>query len=259
MTSTRNTFVRLAAASALALAVATPAALSPIMTTPAHAFIFGGRIVFDPTNYAENILTAARSLEQINNQILSLQNEATMLMNQARNLTSLPTSLLNQIQGNFNQMQTMLQQAERLAYDVQTIEQQFQQAYREIGPELTDMQLVEAARERWQLSTGAFEHSLMAGATAVGNIDGVRQQTSGLVDASQSAVGVLQATQAGNQLLAVQSQQIADLVAMLAAQGRADALEQARIAAEHDEARERFSRFMTTGGYQPHSVQAFGN
>jgi P-type conjugative transfer protein TrbJ len=33
-------------------------------------------IVFDPTNYVQNVLTAARSLQQINNQITSLQNEA---------------------------------------------------------------------------------------------------------------------------------------------------------------------------------------
>ncbi len=39
------------------------------------------RIVYDPTNYAQNVLTAARTLEQINHQITSLQNEATMLIN----------------------------------------------------------------------------------------------------------------------------------------------------------------------------------
>ena len=228
-------------------------------TAPSQAFIFGPTVVFDPTNYAENVMQAARALEQINNQILSLQNEAQMLINQARNLTSLPTSLLNQIQGNFVQMQTLLRQAERLAYDVQAIEQQFQQAYRNVGAGQTDMQMVEAARERWQISTDAFEHAIKAGATAVGNIESTQQQTSSLVDASQSAVGVLQATQAGNQLLAVQAQQMSDLVAMLAAQGRADALEQARVAAEHEEARERFTRFMSTGGYQPHSVTMFGN
>lgn len=37
------------------------------VTVPAQAQ-FGG-IVYDPTNYAQNVLTAARSLQQINNQI----------------------------------------------------------------------------------------------------------------------------------------------------------------------------------------------
>ena len=215
--------------------------------------------VFDPSNYSQNLMTAANTLRQIENQITALQNQTQMLLNQARQLASLPTSLVNDIDRTFTQTQNLLRQADRIAYDVQAIEQQFQQAYRNVGAGQTDMQMVEAARERWQISTDAFEHAIKAGATAVGNIESTQQQTSSLVDASQSAVGVLQATQAGNQLLAVQAQQMSDLVAMLAAQGRADALEQARVAAEHEEARERFTRFMSTGGYQPHSVTMFGN
>ncbi len=57
-----------------------------MLAQPAHAH---GDIVFDPTNLVQNTLTAIRTLEQINNQINQLQNEAQMLMNQARNLASL--------------------------------------------------------------------------------------------------------------------------------------------------------------------------
>ena len=49
-------------------------------------------VVFDPNNYAQNVLTAARALQQINNQIVSLQNQAQMLINQAKNLATLPFS-----------------------------------------------------------------------------------------------------------------------------------------------------------------------
>ena len=60
--------------------------------------IFGvGDIVLDPSNLIQNIMTAARALEQINNQIRSLQNEAQMLMNEAKNLTSLDFSALNEL------------------------------------------------------------------------------------------------------------------------------------------------------------------
>ena len=55
-----------------ALMLATPVAISPILTVPAHAW----GIVYDPSNYAQNVIQAARALEQINNQITSLQNEA---------------------------------------------------------------------------------------------------------------------------------------------------------------------------------------
>lgn len=223
-----------------------------LSSVPASALI-----VFDPRNYAENLLSASRALEQIQNQVTSLQNEAQMLINQAKNLTSLPTSLLGQIEGNFSQMKTLLTEADKLAYSVQDIESQFTSTYESFGSDLSSQQLVDGARERWQTSVSAFEHSLKAGAVAVDNIEGTQEQTSVLVGASQSAVGVLQATQAGNQLLAVQARQVADLTAMMAAQGRASALEQARRAAAQEQAREQFGRFMAGSGYSPSSVKMF--
>ncbi|MER8764511.1 P-type conjugative transfer protein TrbJ [Mesorhizobium sp. M0968] len=235
----------MAAAGAIVVATA-------LSSAPASALI-----VFDPKNYAENLLSASRALEQINNQISSLQNEAQMLINQAKNLTSLPTSLLGQIEANFSEMKSLLGEADKLAYSVQEIESQFTSAYENFGSELSSQQLVEGARQRWQTSVSAFEHSLKAGAVAVDNSAATQEQTSALVGASQSAVGVLQATQAGNQLLAVQAKQVADLTAMLAAQGRAEALEQARRAAAQEQAREQFSRFMTGSSYSASSVKMF--
>ena len=69
-----NRKIALAGAIALALAI-----------RPAAAQM----AVIDPTNLIENTLTAARALEQINNQVQALQNQAVMLDNMARNLQSL--------------------------------------------------------------------------------------------------------------------------------------------------------------------------
>jgi len=69
-----------------------------------------------------------------------------------------------------------------------------------------------------------------------------------LVDASQDAIGGLQAAQAGNQLLALQSQQLAQLLALTAAQGRAEALEAADRAAARADAKARFAKFMGREG-----------
>ena len=68
-------------------------------------------------------------------------------------------------------------------------------------------------------------------AGVVGNIPTSSGAMTSLVSASQSATGALQAAQAGNQLLALQSQQLSDVVAVLSAKARADALEQARVSA----------------------------
>lgn len=218
-------------------------AIAPIaLPMPAHAQ-FGG-IVYDPTNYAQNVLTAARSLQQINNQIQQIQNQATSLINEARNLTSLPFSSLQQLQQQVQRTQQLLSEAQRIAYDVQDIQQAFGDRYK--GAALTGdhARMVANANARWEDSVGAFQDALQVQAGVVGNIEGARTTMDSLVSASQSATGALQAAQAGNQLLALQSQQLADLTAAVAAQGRAQALESARQAAEEAEGRERFRRFM---------------
>ncbi len=89
--------------------------------------------------------------------------------------------------------------------------------------------MVANAQTRWQNSVAAFEDSLKVQAGVVGNIPTNTSAMTSLVSASQSATGALQAAQAGNQLLALQSQQLSDVVAVLSAKARADALEQARV------------------------------
>src|SRR5436309_10872860 len=68
-------------------------------------------VVFDPSNYSQNILTAARTLDQINNQIKSLGNEAQMLINGTRNLTSLPSSVVGQLTSKINEINNLIAQA----------------------------------------------------------------------------------------------------------------------------------------------------
>ena len=234
--------------------LAAPVALAPIlMTMPAHAII-----VFDPSNYVENVLQAARALQQITNQITSLQNEAQMLINQARNLATLPYSSLSQLQQSVQRTQQLLSQAQNIAYDVQAIDQAFQTTYGTASTSATSMALIADAKTRWQNSVAGLQDAMRVQATAVGNLDTNAKQMSALVGESQSATGALQATQAGNQLLALQAQQLADLTAVLAANGRAQALTEAERAAAADQGREQRRRFLTPGtGYQPGSAQMF--
>jgi P-type conjugative transfer protein TrbJ len=213
------------------------------MLAPMPAYAQFGGIVYDPTNYASNVLQAARALQQINNQIQQIQNQATSLVNEARNLASLPFSSLQQLQQQVQRTQQLLGEAQRIAYDVQHVQQAFNGRYKGTALTGTNAQMVANANARWEDSVGAFEDALKVQAGVVGNIDGARTTMDGLVSSSQSATGALQAAQAGNQLLALQSQQLADLTAVVAAQSRAQALESARQAAEEAEGRERFRRF----------------
>ncbi|MBA4747476.1 MAG: P-type conjugative transfer protein TrbJ [Sphingopyxis sp.] len=232
--------------------------VTAVVPTVAQAQL--GGIVHDPRNYAQNIMTAARTLEQINNQIRQLQNQATSLVNEARNLQSLPLTVIEPLQVQIRQTQALLGQAQRVAYDVRQIEREFQSNYRSLSMTGPQRMLVQGAEARWQNSVGAFEDAMRVQAGAVDNIEGSRQSIDRLVSASQSATGALQAAQAGNQLLAVQAQQLADLTATVAALGRAQSLDAAQRAAAQAQAREQLRRFLgERRPYVPGNARMFGN
>jgi P-type conjugative transfer protein TrbJ len=214
--------------------------------------------VFDPSNYAQNVMTAANTLQQINNQITSLQNEARMLINQARNLANFPYSSLQTLQQSIAQTQQLLRQAQRIAYDVQQIDHAFATQYGAANVQASSAALIDGARQRWQNSLAAFQDAMRVQAGVVQEIETARSEAGALVSSSQSAVGALQASQAGNQLLALQSKQLADVTALIASQSRAQALEMARSAEAQEQAREQLRRFVAPGqGYQPGNVSMF--
>jgi type IV secretion system protein TrbJ len=215
-------------------------------------------VVFDPNNYAQNVLTAARELQQINNQITSLQNQAQILINQAKNLASLPYSSLQQLEQSIQRTQQLLGQAQRIAYDVDQIDQAFLTTYGPASASGSDQGLIANAQTRWQNSVAGLQDALRVQAAVVGNLDTHRREMSALVSSSQGATGALQASQAGNQLLGLQAQQLADLTAAVAAQGRAQNLETAQRTAAQDQGREQLRRFLAPGrGYQPSTVRMF--
>lgn len=243
----------------LAASVAMLAMTAPLLVPAPAQAQFGG-IVYDPSNYAQNVLTAARTLEQINNQIRQLQNQATSLINEAKNLATLPVTILQPLQAQIQQTQALLKQAQNMAYDVRQIETQFAAQYKNINLTASQKALVQGAESRWNTSVGAFEDALKVQAGVVGNIEGARGAMQTLVTASQSATGALQAAQAGNQLLALQSQQLADLTAMMASLGRAQSLDAAQRAAAQAQGREQLRRFLTPGsGYRPVKARMFHN
>jgi len=210
-------------------------------------------VVFDPSNFAENILQAARALEQINNQIQSLQNEATMLQNMARNLQRLDYSSLGQITGALQRIDGLMNQAQGIAFEVGATDAAFQRQFPEqYAATVTTDQLVADAQARWRNSMSAYHQTMRIQAQVVENIQADGVTLSDLVTASQGAVGSLQAQQATNQLLALSTKQQLQIQNLMAAQYRSEALEQARKAQAEEAARATTARFLGAGtAYTP--------
>lgn len=209
--------------------------------------------VFDPANYAQNVLQAARALQQINNQIQALQNQTMMLQNMARHLENLDYSSLGQISSALQRIDGLMNQAAGIAFEVGATDAAFQQQFPEqYAATVTTGQFVADAQTRWRNSMSAYHQTMRIQAQVVENVQADGVTLSELVTASQGAVGSLQAQQAANQLLALSTKQQLQTQNLMAAQYRAQALDQARKTQAEEAARAAVARFLGSGqAYTP--------
>jgi len=225
---------------AVCLAATALAGTAMLPIAPAHAIV-----VFDPSNYAQNVLTAARTLTQINNQIQALQNQATMLTNMAKHLQRLDFSSLSQITRSMQRIDTLMMQAEGIAFDLESTDTALRtQFLAEFDRALSTSQIIAQARTRLQASMKAWRQTMRVQAQVAENVQADAGLLSQLVSQSQSATGSLQAQQATNQLLALSTRQQLQIQQMMAAQYRADAIERARQQQEMEAARLTTERFI---------------
>ncbi|MBB4756836.1 P-type conjugative transfer protein TrbJ [Xanthomonas arboricola pv. corylina] len=241
---------------ALSISLAAALSVSLLTVQPASAIT-----VFDPANFVQNTLTAVRTLEEINNQIRQLQNEAQMLMNQARNLASLPSSVVGQLRANLATTERLIAQARGLAYDVTNLDQEFARLYPEqYAATVSGDQMYRDTQARWKNTLNGLQTTMRMQAQVSQNLSEDESVLADLVGKSQSAQGSLQAMQAMNQLLALQAKQSIQSQRLQITQDRAAALELARQAAATERGREVTRRFLGSGTpYTPQPVDFYNH
>ncbi|WP_291078190.1 P-type conjugative transfer protein TrbJ [Hyphomonas sp.] len=221
-------------------------ATSPLaLTAPAQAQFFGGGIVYDPTNHTQNLLMAARSLEQIRNQIRQLQNEAEMLRNQAEDLLALDIDVSAELRRIMEEIFRLTEEANAISYKVEETDRVFREHYPEEYKDWSETQMAETAEFQWQTSRAAYQDTLIMQSRIVQAIKVDTRVLDDLVSASQDASGNLAVQQAGNQLTALGIKQDMQLQQLMAAQYRAEALERARRLQIERESMARHSKFMS--------------
>ncbi|HWK69487.1 MAG TPA: P-type conjugative transfer protein TrbJ [Burkholderiaceae bacterium] len=241
----------------LSLSLAAVFTASLLSASPTWAW----KTVFDPSNYTQNTLTAVRTLQQINNQINQLQNEAQMLMNQARNLASLDFNVVNRLRSTLAATERQIAQAQGLAYEVENLNREFARLYPEqYAATVSGDHMAQDAHERWKNTLDGLHTAMRVQAQASQNLHDDESALADLVSQSQSAQGALQATQATNQLLALQAKQTIQAQQLQITQDRAASLELAQQAAATERAREVRRRFQGGGTpYTPQAVNFYGN
>ena len=205
-------------------------------------------VVYDPWNYKQNLLIAARELQNIQNQVRQLTNEANMLANMDQNLLKLNGSIANNVQANLAKIQTLMNEARGLALRVTETEQTYQRLFpKDYQHSLTGNESLRQAKERWELTRSSFGRALEVQAQISENVEGDLVQLQDLMSKSQNARGALEVQQVGNELASLKTKQALQLQSLMAAQYRADSLNQARSVSKEEEARLRFQSFLGDG------------
>lgn len=218
----------------------TAASVAPPFASPAHA----QRIVYDPTNHIQNVLQAARALEQLNNQLQSLANEARML-------SSLDLQLAPELAQSIGAARQLLEQARGIRQNLDTIAEEMRALYPE---ELSDIDLdgLITQSDRWLEESRASVETLMEASAAnpgqLGNSEALMRRA---LEASAGANGQTSATQASTQALGVLSAQLAQLQALQATQARALATERLERIAREERSREIRRRAFPAEADQP--------
>jgi P-type conjugative transfer protein TrbJ len=233
---------------ATSLALATGITANTIVATPAQAIT-----VFDPWNYKENLLTAIRSLEEINNQVKQLTHEAQMLMKMDLNLEQLGSSIGGDLKSSMGEIKSLLDKANGLALSVSETDAKLKDLFPDdYAQALTSDQSLAQAKSRWIETLSAFKRSMSLEAKVVENTSEDGNVLSDLLSKSSSAVGNLQVQQAGNELVGLSVKQQLQLQNLMAADQRAQSLDRARALASQEEARLRFKTFVGDGtAYSP--------
>ena len=214
-----------------------------VPTAPASASM----PVFDTTNYAQNLVQAARALEQINNQIASLQNEAAMLGNMSKNLERIDFPQLERMKGTLQRIDRLMGEARGIDFQVDQLDRRFRTLFPGAVETAGRTSRVAEARSRLDGAMDGFRHSMTLQAQIVDNVRSDAVALAEIVGRSQDAVGALQAAQATNQLLALSTKQQLQLQSLMAAEFRSAGFERARRAQAESDGRAATRRFLGSG------------
>ena len=173
-----------------------------------------GMVVHDPANVAQNVLQAARALQQVNNQIQQLENEVRMLK-------GLELQLAPEVGQSIAAARELFSQAQAIRYNLGTIAGDVKALYPEDYKDLGIEDMLKRSDLWIAQSRASLKGVLEQQARAAQGLETAQDRTGRALAASGGAEGQTSAIQASNQILGVLSQQLAEMQALQIAQSRA--------------------------------------
>lgn len=200
----QNAWMKIALSTALALSLVTASA------PPARAQL----TVIDPANLAQSITQVSHMIEQVRNQVRQIE-QATAMLRQN------PLQLSPELSASIAEARELFQSVQGIAFEANQLGGELRALYPETWEDF-NLGDVLGQSDRWMNeSRASLERAMAAEARAAQSIERTRGQIDRALQSSTGAEGQTGAIQASNQLLGIQASQLAEIHALLIAQGRA--------------------------------------
>lgn len=186
-------------------------ALMVIMVAPLREARAGGIPVIDVGSIAKAIISNL-------NEAMMIKNQVQQLANDLKNLTKLDFDILDDYSQNMNDLFSKMGEVHGLMQELGDLEAKFEELYPDFNNQIGAFDGQKASEA---INTALDEsREMMLGAAKVGqvvleNLPKTQEQLEELIADSQGAVGILQATQAGNQINATISGNLMTLNSMM--------------------------------------------
>ena len=191
-----------------ALALALSVGMQP--APPASAQI----PVIDPSNLAQSIMQVTHMVEQIRNQVRQIE-QATAMLRQN------PLQLSPEISQSIGEARSLFESVQGIAFEANQLGQELRTLYPDTWEDY-DLERVLGQSDLWMReSRASLQRAMEAEARAAERIQQTRGRIDRAMQSSSDAEGQTGAIQASNQLLGIQASQLAEIHALLIAQGRA--------------------------------------
>lgn len=212
------------ASSLVALTFTLAASAAPaVAPEEAHALFGAADVVYDPTNHAQNILSAIRTLKSNINEALMIKHQLKSLANEFENLKKLDFSIVDEFANQMNDLFEVTGTINGLMQEFSSLQSEFDKLYPNFGDliGIDAKELAKQATEWLEHSRDTILGASKTGAKVLENLPRSQAQLEGLLAQSQGAAGILQAAQAGNQLSAAIAGNLQTLNAQLATYSQA--------------------------------------
>ena len=177
--------------------------------------------VIDYSNLQQNTLTAARTAQQI-------QNQLSMIANQVKTLTSLPSETFGAVKGiydsNMRELNSIMSSVQGISFDLNQISSQYDQLYPQ--GQWSNMNSGQYADifQKWNTELSNAAKISMQGQSVIQRSQDYNNEAMAILNRSSGADGEVRQLQSTNQMLGIVSSQLSGLTENLATSSRITAM-----------------------------------